>query len=93
MTSPRTRPPQASAVMNQISALADRISELLPQAGDQALMLHWLTGYLGHSPEFTAAARRYLDKAQHRQAAKPGINGHGCDEPAATPDLPPGHNP
>jgi hypothetical protein len=84
MTSPRNHPPQASPATNQISALADRISEQLPQAGDQALMLHWLTGYLGHSPEFTAAAGLYLDMAQHRQADKRGVNGHpGPGDPAS----------
>jgi hypothetical protein len=86
MTSPRSRSPQpAAATASQASEqLADRISELLPHAGDQALMLHWLTGYLGHSPEFTAAAGLYLDMAQRRQAGRRQVNGHpGPGDPAS----------
>jgi hypothetical protein len=87
MTSPAVahgHPPQASPATSQTSALPDRISDLLPHAGDQALMLHWLTGYLGHSPQFTAAAGLYLDMAQRRQAGSQ-IGGHPGPAGPASP--------
>jgi len=82
MTTPRTRSPQPGAAPGQSSALADRISELLPQAGDQALMLHWLAGYLGLSPGFTAAASLYLDMARHQQARRGEHGSPGPGDPA-----------
>jgi Zn ribbon nucleic-acid-binding protein len=86
MTSPRSRSPQpAASTASQASAPADRISQLLPQAGDQALMLHWLTGFLSHSPEFTAAATLYLDMEQRRQAGNPKTSLHPR---AARPESP-----
>lgn len=72
MTSPRSRSPQpAASTASQTSEnLAGRISQLLPRPGDQEVMLHWLIGFLSHSPEFTAAATLYLDMEQHRQAGR-----------------------
>ncbi len=74
MTTPRTRPPALGPAPGQNSAPADRISELLPQPGDHALMLHWLTGYLGHS--------LYLDMAQHQQARRGEHGNPGPGDPA-----------
>ncbi len=82
MTTPRTRSPQPGPAPGQSSALADRISELLPQAGDQALMLHWLTGDLGHSPGFAAAASLYPGMAQHQQARRAEHGNPGPGDPA-----------
>ncbi len=65
------------------------VSQLLPQAGDQALMLHWLTGYLGHSPEFTAAAGRYLNMAQRRQDGRRPVTGHPGGPPGDQDDESP----
>jgi hypothetical protein len=73
-TRTRTRPTAPGPAPGQDSGPADRISELLPQAGDEALMLRWLAGYLGHS--------LYLDMARHQQA---GRGDHGSPGPAPPP--------